>query len=209
MLCCHDKRLRVFRLLCDRFSHYLALFCFFVVFRQKGHLFVFLRNIHFSIEILKIKILEYSYPPSQYFFFYKAFIRSFSCRRKVALCHLAEWHMGPILFLLYINTMTDGITSPKLLYADDAKKIRSITDEPREEKLKFDLNEIFKWAKSSLMKFNLTNCHTLTLTRRTKQSERNHTLNGGKQQVKVESEKDMGVIVDSRLQYREHIAKKT
>ena len=56
--------------------------------------FVFLRNIHFSIEILKIKIPEYSYPPSQYFFVNKAFIRFFSCRRKVALCHLAEWHIA-------------------------------------------------------------------------------------------------------------------
>ena len=93
--CCHDKRLRLFRLLCDRFSQYLALFCFFVVFRQNGRLFVFLRNIHFSIEILKIKIPEYSYPPLQYFFVNKAFIRFFSCRRKVALCHLAEWHILP------------------------------------------------------------------------------------------------------------------
>ena len=59
------------------------------------------------------------------------------------------------------------------------------------------------------MKFNLTKCHTLTLTRRTKQSERNFTLNGGKQLSKVESDKDLGVIVDSILQYREHIAKKT
>ena len=105
--------------------------------------------------------------------------------------------------------MTDGITSPMLLYADDAKIFRSITDETQEEKLQSDLNEISKWAESSLMKFNLTKCHTLTLTGRTKQSERNYTLNGGKQQSKVESEKDLGVIVDSRLQYREHIAKKT
>ena len=59
------------------------------------------------------------------------------------------------------------------------------------------------------MKFNLTNCHTLTLTGRKKQSERNYTVNGGKQLSKVESQKDLGVIVDSRLQYREHIAKKT
>ena len=48
--------------------------------------FVFLRNIHSSIEILKMKILEYSYPPSQYFVVNKAFIRFLSCRRKVALC---------------------------------------------------------------------------------------------------------------------------
>ena len=59
------------------------------------------------------------------------------------------------------------------------------------------------------MKFNLTKCHILSLVGRTKQSERNYTLNGGKQLSKVESEKDLGVILDSRLQYREHIAKKT
>ena len=59
------------------------------------------------------------------------------------------------------------------------------------------------------MKFKLTKCHTLTLTRRTKQSERNYSLNGRKQLSKAESEKDLGVIVDSNLQYREHIAKKT
>ena len=58
------------------------------------------------------------------------------------------------------------------------------------------------------MKFNLTKCHTLTLTTRTKQSERNYTLKGGKPLRKVEAEKDLGKIVDSRLQYREHIARR-
>ena len=41
--------------------------------------------------------------------------------------------LGPILFLLYINSMLDGITSPMLLYADDAKIFRSITDAIQEE----------------------------------------------------------------------------
>ena len=59
------------------------------------------------------------------------------------------------------------------------------------------------------MKFNLTKCPTLTLTGRTIQSERNYTLYGGKQLSKIESEKDLAVVVDSRLLYREHIAKKT
>ena len=77
--------------------------------------------------------------------------------------------LGPILFLLYINAMTDGITSPTLLYADDAKIFSSITNETQEEKLQIDLNEISQWVESSLMKFNLTKCHTLFLTGRTKQ----------------------------------------
>ena len=53
---------------------------------------LFLRNVLLPIEILKIKILEHSDPPSQHFFVHKAFSHSFLCRRKVVLCHLAEWH---------------------------------------------------------------------------------------------------------------------
>ena len=56
--------------------------------------FLFLRNVLLPIEILKIKILEHSDPPSQHFFVHKAFSHSFLCRRKVVLCHLAEWHSG-------------------------------------------------------------------------------------------------------------------
>ena len=64
------------------------------LFQSKWPFFVFLRNILLPIEILKIKIPEYSDPPSQYFFIDKAFSRSFLRRRKVVLCHLAEWHTG-------------------------------------------------------------------------------------------------------------------
>ena len=54
--------------------------------------FLFLRNVLLPIEILKIKILEHSDPPSQHFFVHKAFSHSFLRRRKVVQCHLAEWH---------------------------------------------------------------------------------------------------------------------
>ena len=117
MCCCHDKRLRISRLLCDRFPQYLSLFCFFVLFSQNGRLFIFLRNINSSIEILKIKILEYSYPPSQYFFVTKAFIRFLLCRRKVALCQsgrMAHTHAGKAgvkshTILLMISSDTDAL----------------------------------------------------------------------------------------------------
>ena len=56
--------------------------------------------------------------------------------------------LGTILFLLYINSMRGGITSPMLLYADDLKLFRSVTDETQEGKLQFDLNEISNGLKS-------------------------------------------------------------
>ena len=56
--------------------------------------FLFLRNVLLPIEILKIKILEHSDPPSQHFSVHKAFSHFYFCRGKVMLCHLAEWHRG-------------------------------------------------------------------------------------------------------------------
>ena len=104
--------------------------------------------------------------------------------------------------------MGDGITSQMLLYADDAKIYRSVTALGEDEELQNDLNVISKWADGSLMKFNMTKCHTLTLTGRVKLAERNYILDGNKY-LNVQTEKDLGVIVDSRLLFREHIAKKT
>ena len=116
--------------------------------------------------------------------------------------------LGPILFIIYINSMGDGITSQMLLYADDAKIYRSVTALGEDEELQNDLSVISKWADGSLMKFNMTKCHTLTLTGRVKLAERNYILDGNTY-LNVQTEKDLGVIVDSRLLFREHIAKKT
>ena len=70
--------------------------------------FLFLRNVLLPIEILKIKILEDSDPPSQHFFVHKAFSHFFFCRGKVMLCHLAEWHILP--GQVSINVPIDRIT---------------------------------------------------------------------------------------------------
>ena len=89
---CHDKRLRNFSVSDTTVLHNLYRGSDFRLFLFKMAVF-FLRNVLLPIEILKIKILEHSDPPSQHFFVHKAFSRSFFCRGKVVLCHLAEWHM--------------------------------------------------------------------------------------------------------------------
>ena len=93
MCYCHDKRLRVFFVSDTTVLHNIWRRCLSSSFLVKmADFFLFLRNVHSSIEILKIKILEHSDPPSQHFFVHKAFSHSLLCRRKVVLCHLAEWH---------------------------------------------------------------------------------------------------------------------
>ena len=107
MCYCHDKRLRNF--LARLFFTISIVVLFFRLFLFKmAVFFIFLRNVHSLIEILKIKILEHSDPPSQHFFVQKAFSHSFLCRRKVVLCHLAEWHILP--GQVSINVPLDRIT---------------------------------------------------------------------------------------------------
>ena len=65
------------------------------------------------------------------------------------------------------------------------------------------------------MKFNLSKCHKLTLSGRTKMTEKTIQLIDENTLSNVENEKDLGVIIDSRLLLLrfglllEHIAKKT
>ena len=88
----HDKRLRIFSSLIRLFFTISVVVLFSSFLFKMAVFFLFLRNVHSSIEILKLKIPEHSDPPSQHFFVHKAFSRPFLRRRKVVLCHLAEWH---------------------------------------------------------------------------------------------------------------------
>ena len=85
MRCCHDKRLRVFRLLCDRFPQYLSLF-FFCRFSSKWPSFCISQKYSLFNRNFENKNSRIFLPSFAILFFNKAFIRFFSCRRKVALC---------------------------------------------------------------------------------------------------------------------------
>ena len=68
--------------------------------------FLFLRNVHSSIEILKLKILEHSDPPSQHFFVHKAFSRPFL--RRGRLCCVI-WQNGTILRMVFLILLVQVI----------------------------------------------------------------------------------------------------
>ena len=117
---CHDKRLRNF--LARLFFTISIVVLIFVFSFKMAVFFLFLRNVLLPIEILKIKILEHSDPPSQHFFVHKAFSHSFSCRGKVVLCHLAEWHTAYVFYMDKIHYQIDGDTKACLLRVIDRNR---------------------------------------------------------------------------------------
>ena len=55
--------------------------------------------------------------------------------------------LGPMLFLLYINDITDGVSSTMRLFVDDSILYRDIHDPRDHETLVADINTLHDWAK--------------------------------------------------------------
>ena len=73
--------------------------------------------------------------------------------------------LGPILFIIYINTMDIELDSNMLdiisKFADDSKVGKKIENKEDGDKLQFALNQLTDWANRWGMEFNETKCKVL------------------------------------------------
>ena len=74
--------------------------------------------------------------------------------------------IGPTLFLLFINDIQDGISSPIRLFADDCVIYREILSETDYNSLQGDLQALASWSSTWLMKFNVQKCGIMSFTRK-------------------------------------------
>ena len=77
--------------------------------------------------------------------------------------------LGPILFVLFINDMADGIdcNTDLALYADDTKIWRKIMSEKDNIKLQTDINYLLMWSINNKINFNFKKCKALSINNRT------------------------------------------
>ena len=104
--------------------------------------------------------------------------------------------LGPILFLIYINDLDEDVKCKISKFADDTKIANRVISLSQQQELQNDLNTLGEWAVNSQMFFNVDKCKVLHIGNRNVQA--NYTMNG-KQLVKVEQEKDLGVVISSDL----------
>lgn len=114
-------------------------------------------------------------------------------------------HLGPLVFLLYFNDVHTVIKGPRLSYADDLKiylKIRSASDCLF---LQSQLDALASWCMLNRMIINPAKCSVITFTRKKQPVSFNYELLGTTLE-RVNHVKDLGVILDQQLQYKQHIS---
>ena len=72
--------------------------------------------------------------------------------------------LGPLLFLCYINDITQNLTSKVRLYAHDTLISRNILNKQNVVALQNNLNTIMKWSVDWQMTFNPSKSEFLRIT---------------------------------------------
>ena len=69
--------------------------------------------------------------------------------------------LGPLLFLIYINDLEEGIRIVLLKFADDTKIFRKISNSSDTRLLQEDLDALVQWSKKWQMAFNVEKCKVM------------------------------------------------
>lgn len=152
---------------------------------------------------------------------YVSWIRSFLENRRQRVMvngEVSEWRdvlsgvpqgsvLGPLLFVIFINDLPEAVSgdSEMFLYADDTKIFRQIKTDNDCSKLQEDLDAMRKWTEKWLLNFHPSKCKYMRIGRS------DVTQFGYKMYEDLEEctvEKDIGVIIDNRLAFSDHLAEK-
>ena len=112
--------------------------------------------------------------------------------------------LGPLLFILYLNDLPEGITSQVTLLADDCILYREITSVEDSKVLQSDINMLCNWESCWQMRFNVAKCYAMHITHKTKPILSTYTMNGKPLQT-VNSHTYLGVEINHKLSWADHI----
>lgn len=112
--------------------------------------------------------------------------------------------LSPLLFSLYVNDLPSVIESHSLMYADDLKLFRRVRSHNDCTLLQDDLNRISNWAKTWKLSLNASKCKTMSVTLKRNPVQYVYTVDGTVLE-KVDTMRDLGVILDSKLTFSTHV----
>ena len=117
--------------------------------------------------------------------------------------------LGPILFVLYINDLPENIVLNVYLFADDTKVFKPINSPNDQHTLHNDLDYLTSWSNKWLLRFHPDKCNLMHVGKTIQQGYAYNLKidNTAHKLGEIEQQKDIGVIVDSNLEFDIHVKK--
>ena len=111
--------------------------------------------------------------------------------------------LGSLMFLIYINDITEHITSSLRLFADDCLLYRIIATEEDTIQLQHDLNQLSTWATKWQLRFNVAKCTIMRFTRSLSPVVFNYNLNDHSLSTSAQHPY-LGILLDNKLSWSSH-----
>lgn len=112
--------------------------------------------------------------------------------------------LGPLLFLVFVNDLPNGIRSNIRLYADDCVLYCPVKSVGDSRVLQADLFRVSDWCVQWKMNLNIAKCYHVTFTNKKKPLQCSYLLNNNVLQ-NVQQIKYLGVTLNSKLDWIDHI----
>ncbi len=109
--------------------------------------------------------------------------------------------LGPLLFLVFINDLPEGIKNAIGIFADDTKLMSASSNNEDVRVLQEDIDKLHAWSIKWQMEFSATKCSVIHMGRKNK----HHSYSLGQTNLpSAVKEKDLGVLVDNELKFSDH-----
>lgn len=114
-------------------------------------------------------------------------------------------HLGPLLFIIFINDLSYLLRMIKfLLYADDLKIYTVVRNNNDSELLQNNLNIVHNWCSLNGMELNVDKCMVISFSRKKSTTHHAYKVNGSTLESKTLIN-DLGILLDSKLTFKHHI----
>lgn len=114
-------------------------------------------------------------------------------------------HIGPLLFILFINDLPNNLKFTKcLLFADDLKLYSSVSDIGDCQGIQADINILTEWCVENEIMINVSKCSSVSYSYSLSPLLYNYEI-GNNPLKRVAEVKDLGVIFDTKLSFSCHV----
>lgn len=117
--------------------------------------------------------------------------------------------LGPLLFLTFIDDISDCVLyAMVLLFADDIKMSIVVGSQAETRLLQMDINNILEWSVKNKLPFNPGKCNVITFRRKNEYYHANYVM-GDHVIERVDEVRDLGLLTDFRRTFASHIEQMT